>query len=446
MITDVAKTISEYKMLESGEKVLVGLSGGADSVALLIALSELGYDVSACHINHQLRGEESDWDEAFCRELCERLKIILFVEKVDVISFCKEKKLGIEEGARELRYQAFRKCSRGAKIATAHTLSDSLETTLINLARGTALKGLCGIPPVREDIIRPLINSTRQDVEDFLREKNQNYVTDSTNLTDEYTRNKIRLDIIPKLKEINPAIYKSYARTISAISCDEDFLEKTAQNFLEEVSCGDDGYSCEKLRNADRAVSTRCIALMLKSRQLECSNRKICEIFEIVFSGGKINLSGDVYAVAEKGMLIFETLKQKKKPVFCEELFPEREYIFLNKSLKASEWDIDTFNINKNINKKFANLLLDCDKIQGKAVVRNRRDGDRIKFFGKPHTTSVKKLFNKEVPSEMRDDILFIADEAGVVFIEGFGVSERVSPDADTKKLLLIDIAERETY
>ncbi len=443
MITNVSRTIFEYKMLTSGEKVLVGLSGGADSVALLLSLIELGYEVFACHINHQLRGEESDRDEEFCRELCERLKIILYVEKVDVISICKERKLGIEEGARELRYQVFRKYSGGVKIATAHTLSDSLETTLINLTRGTALKGLCGIPPVREDIIRPLINSTRQDVEDFLRLRNQNYVTDSTNLNDEYTRNKIRLDIIPTLKEINPAIYKSYARMVSSLSLDEAFLEKTARNFLAEASFEDGRYSCEKLKNADRAISSRCIALMLKSRQLECSSKKINEILKIIFSGGKINLSGDVYAVAEKGMLTFEALVQKEKPVFCEDFFPKREYVFLNKLLKASICDINTLKIDKNINKKFANLLLDCDKIQGKAVVRNRRDGDRIKFFGKSHTTSVKKLFNKEVPSEMRDEILFIADEAGVIFIDGFGVSERVSSDGDTKKLLLIEISER---
>ena len=201
MFEKVKTTISKFNMLEPSEKILVGLSGGADSVSLLICLKELGYNVSAMHINHNLRGEESNRDERFCVKLCEKLDIPLTVKSIDVKAYCRENKLGLEEGARELRYKAFSDVGAD-KICTAHTLSDSVETMLINLTRGTALKGLCGVPNKRDNIVRPLIECTREEVEEFLNKKNISYVTDSTNNSNDYTRNKFRHLVIPEILKI----------------------------------------------------------------------------------------------------------------------------------------------------------------------------------------------------------------------------------------------------
>ena len=182
-------------MLSSGDQVTVGLSGGADSVALLCVLKELENDldikISACHINHCLRGEESDRDQKFCEQLCLKLDVPFSSIAVDVTGYCRKNKVSTEEGARILRYNALLDVCKGNKLATAHTLSDNAETVIINMVRGSALDGLCGIPPVRGNIIRPLIGCSRAEVESYLDALGQQYVTDSSNLTDDYRRNKM---------------------------------------------------------------------------------------------------------------------------------------------------------------------------------------------------------------------------------------------------------------
>ena len=183
----VERTIRKFHMAVKGERLLVGLSGGADSAALLLCLNELGYDVSACHVNHCIRGEEADRDQHFCERLCEGLGIGITVRRVDVPAYCRANPVSEEEGARLLRYNALQEISAD-KICTAHNLDDCLETTLFNLARGSGLKGIASIPPVRGNIIRPLIECSREEIEAYLAERGQNFVTDSTNLLDEYSR------------------------------------------------------------------------------------------------------------------------------------------------------------------------------------------------------------------------------------------------------------------
>ena len=187
------KSIIEHNdLLKKQEKVIVAFSGGADSVSLLLVLKELGYRVLAVHVNHNLRADESKRDENFCRDMCKRLNIDFFCENVDVYSCCKENKLSIEQGARELRYGALNKYAKNIKIATAHNISDSIETTIFNLSRGTGLKGLCGISVKRENIIRPILYCSREEIESYIQEQNESYVEDSTNKEVVYTRNKIR--------------------------------------------------------------------------------------------------------------------------------------------------------------------------------------------------------------------------------------------------------------
>ena len=296
MIDKIKAAIQQYNMLGQGDSVTVALSGGADSVALFHAMidlrEELDLVISACHVNHNLRGEESDKDEVFVRDLCGRLQVPIAVRSVDVKSI-RKKHQSTEETAREARYGFFAEIP--GKIATAHTASDNAETVLLNLIRGTGLKGLCGIPPVRGKHIRPLILCERRDIEDFCRSRGLRYVTDSTNLSDEFTRNKIRLSLFPLINEINPSFTNCVTRMSGILREDSDFLESLTQR-------GD--YSVKTLKSLEKPLLNRIIIDLLSNNKLSPSNTRIAQIIKIIETeSGKVNLEKHKFAVIEGEML-----------------------------------------------------------------------------------------------------------------------------------------------
>lgn len=436
MIERVRSTIGKYNMIKKGESVLCCLSGGADSVALLLCLLKLGADVRACHINHLLRGEESFRDEEFCSGLCSRLHVSLTVKREDAAAYAAERSLGIEEGARELRYKIFEKCGCD-KIATAHTLSDCLETTIFRLARGTGLDGLVGIPPVRGNIIRPLIETTREEVEEFLREAGESYVTDSSNLSDDYSRNKIRHSVIPVLKELNPSLENSYRATLANLSEDSAFLSELSDRlYCEAGLCG--GYlDGGMISQSAPPLSGRVIKRILNENDASCSRETVERIRGMLTHDGKLEIAEDIYLKTSGGRLSAE---RKKKPFVkfsvCAE--PDNVYDFFGKTVRLTV----TENM-PDCDGKTTGCAADPDKITGKLTLRNRRDGDRIKFIGRAHTTKLKKLFQSSVPAQKRESVAVLADECGLVFVEGFGFSERVKTDENTKNFLICEITEK---
>lgn len=445
MLNKVKNTISEHNLISHTESVLVGLSGGADSVALLVCLKELGYNVSAMHINHNLRGCESDRDEQFCIELCKNLGIPLTVKSIDVKGYCRENKLGIEQGARELRYKSF--VSAGAdKICTAHTLSDSVETMILNLIRGTALKGLCGVPYKRENIVRPLIVCTREEVEGFLNERGIEYVTDSTNNSDDYTRNKIRHLIIPKLIEIsdcqNGNFYKNISRTIKSISLDESYLGVRAECLLEDAHIDKDTYDIEMIISQNEAISNRAFIMLLKRYGVEVSQSKLEDLKTACFENKKINLKKNVYASTKSGKLIFSEGKKKTETYSQEISFQngntvEEDFYGKRVNIKLLNRDIELTNIHNMFTKK----NIDYDKIKGRILLRNRLGGDKIRLPDRGITKTIKKLFNENIPIELRDKTVILSDDDGVIYVEGFGADERVSADENTKHILYVEIS-----
>lgn len=237
-VQTIQQNIIQQHLLEKDKKYLVALSGGADSVALLLVLHELGYTVEACHCNFHLRGEESDRDERFCVTLCQQLNIELHRIHFDTRTYAELHKESIELAARNLRYRFFdqlRKDVDAAGICVAHHQDDNVETILINLVRGTGLKGLTGISPVNGYIIRPFLCITRQDILDYLTERQQNFVTDSSNLVDDVVRNKIRLNIIPMLKEINPAVCHNIAATARYLTEASKMLTAALEKEKEQI-------------------------------------------------------------------------------------------------------------------------------------------------------------------------------------------------------------------
>ncbi len=316
MESKITDTILRYNMLSENDSVVAAVSGGADSVALLYALNRLKKRLKitlfACHINHNLRGEESNRDENFVRNLCERLEIPLTVFSIDVKGNV-EKHESIEERARKMRYECFERLCRekNARLATAHTASDNAETVFINILRGTGTKGLSGIPPVRANIIRPLLRCTREDIESYCEENKLEYVTDSSNLSDDYTRNKLRHRLIPLLKEFNPSVMEAVSRMTAAVYDDNMYMDEAAMKAKEDART-DNGYSAVLLCTAPRPVLCRVISSILSDSGVEPSALRINQCLKLIDDKkGKVNLCRNKFAVVRKKIFRVEYEEQK---------------------------------------------------------------------------------------------------------------------------------------
>lgn len=465
------------ELLAHGDRIAVALSGGADSVCLLLCLLEIAekfaLSLSAIHCNHHLR-DESDDDMRFCEGLCARVGVPLIVEHFDVREYAREHGMSIEEAARDMRYAAFLRHFPAAKsldngqakmdnyvfitgqetiaeespiswkIATAHTLSDNMETVLLNLIRGTALTGLCGIPTQRSNIIRPLLEATRTEVEAFLHEHGQGFVIDKSNLSTEYTRNKIRLEILPKMTEINPALATNFGNTIQALKKDRNFLETITKEAYDrcivrgrlEVSsfCGE-----------DVAIRARVVARFLGENGFSPDARRIAEVMDVAQKGaGKINLSRNVYLCCKLGIITINAIQQVAE-FSAPMVFGEQN--FLGRKLTIRLLGREKCKDGENVHTKFAidseislKSLLDYDKIKGNVVARNKRNADSIRFTGRGFTTKLKKLFSEYVAPEDRGRVLLLCDDDGVIYVEGFGVSERVATSETTLQVLEVSI------
>ena len=430
----VEQTIKRYKMANKSERLLVGLSGGADSVALLLCLQELGYDVTACHVNHCIRGEEADRDQYFCEELCKRLGVGIEVRRVDVPAYCRTHSVSEEEGARLLRYKAFA-ILKVDKICTAHNLDDCLETTLFNLARGTGLKGIASIPPIRDNIIRPLIGCCRADIEGFLGELGQAYVTDSTNLMDEYSRNKLRHNVVPVLREINSSLMDTFSRTLEFIREDSNFLEKQADIAFSDICC-DDGFSCIGIKNLDYPLRRRVIMRILAKNEIEVSQDKIELIEQLISKGGKASVKSNCFAYTKSGKLYIYSQNTASEDTIEEfVVLPDSVILWQGRQIRFEILEIDgKF---ENVNKKFANSCLDYDKIKGVIVLRKRKSGDRIRLVNRDFSSDVRVLMKQAFPAHKRDSAVLLADDEGIVLAEKYGAADRVRIDGSTKRVLV---------
>ncbi len=433
MLDKIASTILKYNMLAPGERVCVGLSGGADSVSLLFSLKELGYEVFAVHVNHNLRGDESRRDEDFCRSLCKNHGIELFVESVNVRDYCRENRLSCEEGARILRYRAISKHQNGSKLATAHNLNDCFETTIFNLVRGCGINGLKGIPPVRGEIIRPLISVTRAEIEEYLAKSGLEYVTDSTNLRDDCARNILRLNVVPQLLRINPSLYKTYAKSLSVFEESEEYLRGQADKALEMAESGN-AYDFSLIEDA--AIRSLAVERLLRKNGIEPSFEKIERLLELLQTGGRINIAKDVYVRAESGRISFETPQKNQTPVRTDLRGAVR---FGGKTVEFTE--ISQFDISY-YNKHQLKWLIDSDKLAGNAVIRSYSGNERIRLAGRGFASTVKKLLAGIPPSE-RKSVAVLADDVGAVWVEGFGTDERVCCTQETVNAVKISVTDK---
>lgn len=318
LIEKAKAAVLEYDMLCGRKTAVCALSGGADSTALLLVLKELsedmGFKLAACHLNHGLRGADSDRDEEFCAKLCERLGVKLYRKKINVGEYS-EKHESLEETARRIRYRFFAEAreyfGENSVTSTAHNLNDSAETVLLNLIRGTGLKGLCGIPPVRGEIVRPLIFVQRNEIERFLTEKDQSFVTDLTNFSEDYTRNRIRHNVLPEMLKINPSFLDAVLRMTESLRSDSAYLEKIAENAL-NIASRDKGYDAAELDGLDDPIKSRAVRNILTNGGVEPSSLRIKTALSLLSKrSARYNPCKNRFFTIRKGICYVERVEQK---------------------------------------------------------------------------------------------------------------------------------------
>lgn len=456
-------------MVESGDSVVVGVSGGADSMCLLFLMSEikdiLGYSLSAVHVHHGIRGLSADEDQSYVEKECKKLGIPCLSVREDVPGYAREKGLSEEEAGRIIRYRAFRK-SRPDRIAVAHHAEDSAETTLFNLFRGTGLKGLSGIKPVSGDLIRPLIYFTREEIEEYCKSKGIEYRQDETNREDVYARNRIRHNIIPEAEKINSAAAKHIVEASERIGEAWGYLEGEAERIFND--CTDLSSMPEKLilyidkiRDRERfmrsIVIKKCI-VFLAGREKDITAVHVEDTWELINSdsGKKLSLPYGIIAEKSFNTLIFSPAE---KEVSVEEQGYKNEISF---DVKEGEGELRVslpngviaagaivgreeveFEDNRAAENAVKNLRytkwLDYDKIRGNAVWRTRRPGDRISI--KDGTKKLKDLFIEEkIPADKRDSICFLATGNEVIWVPGFRIGHAFKVTEQTGKILKVSL------
>ena len=403
MLNKLTSFVRRYDLIQPGDEVVCAVSGGADSVALLFALyllqEKLDFTLRAAHFNHQLRAGESDRDEAFVRNLCDRYDIPLVVGTGAV----KAGKKGLEAAAREARYAFFR--TLPGKIATAHTANDNAETVLLHLVRGTGLNGLGGITPKTDLIIRPMLGITRQDVLDFLQEYCLQYVTDSSNDTDAFLRNRLRHHVMPLLEAENPRLAENLSAMALQLRQDEAYLQESAEKSATlEVSA---------LRQMAPAMRSRILDRFLKESGVpEPEYRHICLVQDLIFSqkpSARAELPGGVTIERCYDYLrVMDSTSFEPVRLQCP-----GETVIPSLGLKVQCRQAEEI-----INTDWTFTL----SVSGQVWLRSRKTGDEIRLPG--GSKSLKKLYiDRKIPASQRHLIPVLASDEGVLAVGGIGAN-----------------------
>lgn len=413
-----------------GERILCAVSGGADSMCLLAMALNEGLNVCAAHYEHGLRGEESLRDCRFVEDFCREKGVALAVEHGDVSAYAQENKLGTEETARTLRYAFLEESAKKlgcAYIATAHNADDNAETVLLNLVRGGGAKGLSGIPPVRGNIIRPLLSMTREQIEAYNAKNGIGHVEDSTNRSTQYSRNLIRHKVMPVLRELNPAFAEAVLRSSDSLRADEELLSSLAGDFVSS-KLRDGALPVGELRELPLPVRMRVYRTMcgrgLGAVHAQSIDALLC---------GKTPAHADVCSMRvtrDGDALYFGAAEAKLTDRTLE----------IGTTLHLPEIDMTVCGtISEKCRENFKSvhkLLFNYEKICGSISITSRRDGDRVKLKGRGCTKSLKDIFRESgMTQKQRDLVPILRDELGIIAVLGFGVAERCAPEPGHKLL-----------
>ena len=422
MWSKVETYIKKYNLLNTNDLYIIGLSGGADSVALLLMLKEGGFNVHAAHCNFHLRGEESDRDEAFCVGLCKELGVELHRAHFDTREYAELHKVSIEMAARELRYKWFEQLREdigAAGICVAHHRDDSVETVLLNLVRGTGLRGLTGIQPRNGSILRPLLCVSRAEIEAFLAEKGQEYVTDSTNLEADVQRNIIRLEVLPLLRRLNPAVAENIQRTAENLAEAQQVLNVTIANI--------NSSKILELSKLEKSGSSEYLAFEWL-KKYGFNGDQVRQILDA--ETGRIVSSATGYDVLkDRGRLIVEPALQPFKSMRIPE---EGTYILDEKT---------RFSVRKKpvyVSKEANIATLDAAKVSFPLTIRRVEDGDWMQPYGMKGRKLLSDLMTdlKMTVFEKRRRLVVVDNQGIVVWLVGLSTDQRVAVGDHTKEVL----------
>ena len=426
--------IRQYHMIEKGDRIVIGVSGGADSVCLLMALcslqEKLGFQVLVCHVNHELRGEEAAQDEAYVEMLCHKMQVPFFAFHENVELIAKKRKESLEEAGRYVRRQAFEQLCKeqgGTKIATAHHSNDNAETMLLNMARGTGLRGLCGIRPVYGKWIRPLLELSREEIEQWLKDCDIRYCVDETNQEDEYTRNRIRHHVIPTLEEqVNTRTVEHFVKLSEQAEEIYEYLEKQTS----------------EVAGAQKDIESRHILAVLQLFERQ-TGRQIDLPYSVT---AKRMYEGVLLAKGDKKVTsVHQKEKRKEESNFVLQLQIPGETKIPGTNLKicCTISGENEKNSAKAIPQKSYTKCFDYDIIKSSLCVRYRRPGDYFTIDGEGKKKKLKSYFiDEKIPQEERDRQLLIAEESHIVWIPGRRMSSYYQVGDQTKKILKIKIME----
>jgi tRNA(Ile)-lysidine synthase len=458
MWSKVDAYIKKYKLLNTNDLYLVALSGGADSVALLLLLKEHGFNVHAAHCNFHLRGAESDRDEAFCVELCQGLGVELHRAHFDTRTYADLHKVSIEMAARELRYNWFAQLCKdlgAAGVCVAHHRDDSVETVLLNLIRGTGLRGLTGIKPRSEQVmkvvvLRPLLGVSRAEIEAFLAKRGQKYVTDSTNLEADVLRNKVRLQVLPLLRELNPAVSENIQRTAENLVEAQEVLDVLLDNYK--------GSNVLELSELEKYGSSEYIIYeWLKSYGFNGSQvRQImdAECGGIVSSASGYDVLKDrTRLIVEKTDVTFQahrnvTSKPSKRIIVPE----EGTYVLeggAGKTVENSVFGGTAENSRVRVRKCAVYVskdphvaTLDADKVAFPLTIRRVEEGDWMVPYGMTGRKLLSDLMTdlKMNVFEKRRQLVVVDAQGVIVWAVGLRTDERVAVSDQTKEVLVISL------
>ena len=413
MWSKVERYIKKYNLLNSNDLYIVALSGGADSVALLLLLKEHGFNVHAAHCNFHLRGDESDRDEAFCVELCQRLGVELHRAHFDTREYAELHKVSIEMAARELRYKWFEQLRQdigAAGICVAHHRDDAVETVLLNLVRGTGLRGLTGIQPRNGNILRPLLCVSRAEIEAFLAKKRQKYVTDSTNWEADVQRNVVRLAVLPLLKRLNPAVAENIQRTA------ENLAE--AQQVLNVAIANINSGNILNLSDLENYGSSEYLAFEWL-KKYGFNGDQVRQILDA--ETGKIVSSAMGYDVLkDRGRLIVEPALQPFKPM----RIPEEGTYVLDEDKRFSVRKKPVY-----VSKEPRVATLDAAKVQFPLTIRRVEEGDWMQPYGMKGRKLLSDLMTdlKMTVFEKRRQLVVVDNQGVVVWAVGLRVADFVA-------------------
>ena len=459
----VMDCIYKYKMIAECDAVLIGISGGIDSITLLYSLyflsDKLKCSLIVAHANHGLRGEQSDREAEFVRKIADELKLPFVIEKIDVLGYMGEKGLSKQAAARELRYDFFERAAKNTsanKIALGHNADDQAETVLMKLLRGSGASGIAGMRAVRDKIIRPLIEIKRDEITEFVKEKRLRYVEDPSNLEPYYLRNKIRLNLIPLLKEeYNPNIVDTLRETAEIIRDEDEFLESYCSTILSDIiqSKGNEAIEIDvlKLKNFHIAIKRRIIRIVLKMLKGDLLKISVVHVEEILnsinkgFSGKSLNLPDGICVLYEYDKLkLFREAEVEEEAevrfdiplkIPGETILSAPEYKFIAEIISPVDFAAAGFSLRN----KFT-AFFDMDKLKGALRVRNRVNGDIFHPSGMKGSKKLKEFFiDEKIPRRERDSIPLIVSGDIILWIVGERTADYGKVDKDTKKILKIE-------